>query len=284
MKIAPALLLTGALSCASTVTWAIEILQWQRLPLAVPLHVGQERIIFVDQNVRVGIPQSLKSKLRIQSNGGALYLRPNDVIEPSRIQLQNIATGEIILVDIDARPAPESAALEPVQIVRAPATALEHQPHQDADKLADLQTPVPVVLTRYAAQNLYAPLRTLEPLPGVSQVRVTPQLDLGQLLPALPIRASVLGAWQLQDYWVTALLLRNDSARNVPLDPRELNGDFYSATFQHRDLGPAGTATDSTAVYIVTKDKALPAALFPAMSSIDASVNLPAGARSVHEK
>ncbi|HAA0911122.1 TPA_asm: DUF3438 family protein, partial [Salmonella enterica] len=34
---------------------AIEILRWQRLPLAVPLVVGQERVVFIDRNVRVGL-------------------------------------------------------------------------------------------------------------------------------------------------------------------------------------------------------------------------------------
>ena len=38
---------------------AIEILRWERLPLAVPLVVGQERVIFIDRNVRIGLPDSL---------------------------------------------------------------------------------------------------------------------------------------------------------------------------------------------------------------------------------
>ncbi|WP_134637617.1 DUF3438 family protein, partial [Pseudomonas aeruginosa] len=37
---------------------AVEILRWERLPLAVPLVVGQERVIFIDRNVRVGVPDS----------------------------------------------------------------------------------------------------------------------------------------------------------------------------------------------------------------------------------
>ncbi|MFO6214637.1 DUF3438 family protein, partial [Pseudomonas aeruginosa] len=33
---------------------AVEILRWERLPLPVPLVVGQERVVFIDRNVRVG--------------------------------------------------------------------------------------------------------------------------------------------------------------------------------------------------------------------------------------
>ena len=48
---------------------AVEILRWQRLPLAVPLVVGQERVVFIDHNVRVGMPEGLGARLRVQSAG-----------------------------------------------------------------------------------------------------------------------------------------------------------------------------------------------------------------------
>ncbi|ENQ2579337.1 DUF3438 family protein, partial [Escherichia coli] len=33
---------------------ADELMKWERIPLSVPLKVGQERVIFADKNVRVG--------------------------------------------------------------------------------------------------------------------------------------------------------------------------------------------------------------------------------------
>ena len=51
---------------------ATQILHWKRLPLAVPLTVGQERIVFLDRKVRVGIPTALSDRLRIQSTGGKI--------------------------------------------------------------------------------------------------------------------------------------------------------------------------------------------------------------------
>lgn len=35
---------------------ATELMKWERIPLQIPLNVDQERIIFVDKNVRVGFP------------------------------------------------------------------------------------------------------------------------------------------------------------------------------------------------------------------------------------
>jgi len=67
---------------------AVEILRWQRLPLSVPLLVGQERIVFVDKNVRIGVPASAAGRLRVQSAGGAVYLRASEPMEPTRLQFR----------------------------------------------------------------------------------------------------------------------------------------------------------------------------------------------------
>ncbi|WP_288450745.1 DUF3438 family protein, partial [uncultured Pseudomonas sp.] len=58
----------------SSLAQAIEIRKWERVPMAIPLVVGQERILFVDANVRVGVPPAIADKLRVQSTGGAIYL------------------------------------------------------------------------------------------------------------------------------------------------------------------------------------------------------------------
>ena len=103
---------------------AIEILRWQRLPLAVPLVVGQERVVFIDRNVRVGLPPSLGERLRVQSAGGAIYLRASEAIAPTRLQLQDVESGAIVLVDIAATDAGEGEQpLEPVRIVLQDAAA-----------------------------------------------------------------------------------------------------------------------------------------------------------------
>jgi len=279
-------LLLMTLASLAAPALAVEIVKWQRLPLAIPLHVGQERIVFVDQNVRVGIPRSLKDKLRIQSTGGALYLRANEPIEPTRLQLQDVKTGELILIDIAASEMKDQPELESVKIVKAEAAAVadtaETRPAENPP--TPRQTPIPVVLTRYAAQSLYAPLRTVENLDNVNQVRINRALDLDGILPALPVRASVLGAWQLEDFWVTAVQLRNESSSRLRLDPRELQGDFVAATFQHQTLDKSGTAEDTTVVYLVTKGHGLAQAVLPKLSRIDASRNLPNARSNQDEK
>ncbi|EPJ5295884.1 TIGR03749 family integrating conjugative element protein, partial [Pseudomonas aeruginosa] len=199
-----------------TLAHAVEILRWERIPLAIPLTVGQERIVFVDRNVRVGVPRDLQGKLRVQSTGGALYLLANEPIPPARLRLQDATNGEQMLIDIAAsEAAADQQPREPVRIVAGepvaphygqpreaqPSAAAKQTAQAEAPKAVPRETPVPVVLTRYAAQMLYAPLRTVEPVDGVGQVRVKRQLDLNTLLPSLPITATALGAWRLDDYY-----------------------------------------------------------------------------------
>jgi len=248
---------------------AVEILHWQRLPLSVSLIVGQERIVFVDRNVRVGVPASINERLRVQSAGGAVYLRVSEPIEPTRLQLQDADTGALILLDISARAAKEGEPeLEPVRIVEGEAAS--GTPAQ----LPPRQTPIPVVLTRFAAQNLYAPLRTVEPVPGIMRVNLRRDMKLDTLLPTLLVQAVPLTAWRLENQWVTAVRLTNISGDWIALDPRLLQGDFLTATFQHATLGANGTPEDTTVVYLVTRDHGLAQALLPAIQWFDPAVHL----------
>ncbi|EBP4342161.1 TIGR03749 family integrating conjugative element protein [Salmonella enterica] len=241
---------------------ATELVQWQRLPLPVALHTGHERVIFVNRNVRVGYPAELDGKLRIQSSGGTVYLRASEDFPDTRLQLSDMDSGELILLDVHAS---AGEKLEPLELryddavwrndVRAAeaegasATAQPSVPQEPAG-------PLPVVLTRYAAQRLYAPLRTVEPLAGITPVPVRLPATLTTLLPTEPVTATPLAAWRLGDTTVTAIKLQNRSQPRIDLDPRALQGQFLTATFQHNWLGAHGTPEDTTVVYLVTDGSA----------------------------
>ena len=284
----PVLVLLGLLAVAP-VSHAVEILRWERMPLAVPLKVGQERVVFIDRNVRVGVPAGVGERLRVQSAGGAVYLRASEPIEPTRLQLQDADTGALILLDIAAEsPKDGEAELEPVRIVESSSTparygdqagGADEAPARAQDQpgahAARRDTPIAVVLARFAAQNLYAPLRTVEPLPSVMRVNLRRDLDLGTLMPTLPVRAVALASWRLEDQWVTAVRLTNSSSGWVTLDPRVLQGDFLTATFQHEALGPRGRPEDTTVLYLVTRGRGLAQSLLPAIHRFDPAVHLP---------
>lgn len=258
---------------------AVEIRRWERLPLPVSLLVGQERVVFIDRNVRVGVPASLGDRLRVQSAGGAIYLKASGPFEAGRIQLQDADSGALILLDVSATAAKDGQIpLEPLRIVEESSATIEdassHATKTETNP-SSAATPVPVVLTRYAAQSLYAPLRTVEPVAGIAPVNMRMALPLDTLMPSAPLRASVMAAWRLDNHWVTAVRVTNVSKAWLSLDPRVLQGDFVAATFQHPDVGPTGTPSDTTVLYLVTRGHGLAESLLPRISRIDAAQNLP---------
>ncbi|MDK9358893.1 TIGR03749 family integrating conjugative element protein [Lelliottia sp. V106_10] len=238
---------------------AVELVKWERIPLPVVLNIGQERIVFVDRNVRVGYPAALEGKLRIQSSNGTLYLLASQPFAATRLQLQDTENGELILLDVSASKGEHIR--EPMRIVREEKKATDAKPDVVQDPLPS--TPLPVALTRYAAQMLYAPLRAVEPLPGVQPEGMRLAKTITTLLPALPVSAIPIGGWRLDPYHLTAIRLQNKSATRLELDPRQLQGQFYAAAFQHRWLGPSGSAEDTTVLYLITRHQRPEQAILP---------------------
>ncbi|MDY3123832.1 MAG: TIGR03749 family integrating conjugative element protein [[Actinobacillus] rossii] len=253
-----AMVLMGLIAFSTTAQAEI-LMQWERKPLKIDLNMKEERILFLDKNVAVGIPSNLNDKLRVQSSGGAVYLTALTPFALSRVQLRDIATGQLILLDLKGYA--RKGKLEDIRITEK---EVENNNHSIAEPLvSDDETitskpktsalPAPAALTRYAAQSLYAPLRTVEPLEGVHRVAMKLPKSLPTLLPNLNVRATPLESWGLDGYVVTAVRIKNLSAQQVVLDPRYLQGHFYAATFQHPFIGATGNLEDTTVVYLVTE-------------------------------
>ncbi|KAB1582974.1 TIGR03749 family integrating conjugative element protein [Serratia marcescens] len=247
---------------------AEELMKWERIPLQIPLAVGKERVLFADKNVRVGFPPALNGKLRVQSSGGAVYLKADSAFPQTRLQLQDVENGEVILLDVTAS---DKGSTEPVRIVYSgdvssvssshdkPASAegSSASPGQDDGsqakrKKVKYNAPLPVVLTRYAAQSLYGPVRTVEAVPGIHPVNPHLPKRITTLYPSEPVSVTPLGGWGIGSRNVVALKVKNTASRKITLDPRVLQGQFVTATFQHRYLGPVGTPEDTTTLYLVT--------------------------------
>ena len=112
-----------------------------------------------------------------------------------------------------------------------------------------------MALIRYAAQTLYAPLRTVEALPGVNPLSLPSPESAASLMPSVSAAIRPLSAWGAGNYSVTVLELRNRSRKVISLDPRCIQGRFHSAAFQHHRLGAAGTPEAVTVLYLVTKGR-----------------------------
>lgn len=261
-----------ALCCIALQANAVVIQHWERKPLPVDLPVGQERVIVLDRNVRVGLPREIADPdiLRVQSAGGAIYLKAKQPFDTQRVRLQDVETNEVVLFDLTAKK--EGASHEDIKVVipedgasgdgkassTSEAPSSDDVSEEDAGPGSSSGTPVPVMLTRFAAQSLYAPTRTIEAVAGVNRVAMRLPDSMPTLLPSLPVHATPVAAWQLDNWTVTAVELSNrDPARAFELDPRWLQGELYSASFMHATLGRRGSTEDTTTAFIVTNGQTL---------------------------
>ena len=224
-----------------------ERIIWQKTPIELTLSVGKEQRIDFPGPVRIGLPATLQPILRVQSVAGTLYLLAHQPFEPTRVMVRAIESGAVYLLDLSAD-----------NKSTPPATIQIFDPEMEQSELnSDPGEPSPifptygyVALTRFAAQQLYAPARLLRDLPGV--VRVPVRRESVPLIHGGEVAAEPLVAWRAGNLYLTAVKLRNSTSQAVTLDPRTLRGSWLTATFQHNRLHGVGDEADTTVVYLIS--------------------------------
>jgi len=232
-----------------------EPVLWRKAPIRILLAAGKERLVHFPGSVRVALPSSLASMLRVQSIHGTLYLHAKQPFATTRILVHTHPEGPIYVLDLEAveagTPPPALPDLEIVaQAPRALASGTNGRGGQASPQGY-------VTLTRFAAQTLHAPARLVPRAPGIVRVPVAP--DPVVLVRHCEIRAVPVAAWRSGGVYVSAVRLTNLESRAVTLDPRALAGHWRAATFQRNRLQPKGDVLDTTTVYLVS-DRPLDAA------------------------
>lgn len=229
-------------------TAAVETVPWNKVPLEIALKVGAETQIQFPASVKVGVPNSVKSVLRTQSIADTVYFQASENFDVTRVIVQTRDGVHTYLLDVSA-----TADAEAKPILRltdlSTAAPVERPPSMESSASPEA-TIDPVALTRFAAQQLYAPSRLLYDLPGV--VREPVRSRPVDLLRGGAVNATPLIAWRSGSLHLTAVSLRNVTATPIELDPRALRGEWLTATFQHNRLLAAGDEADLTVVYLVS--------------------------------
>jgi integrating conjugative element protein (TIGR03749 family) len=241
------LLTQTAVTAEPAMTELTERIEWQKRPIRLELRVGQERRVDFPAAVQVGIPGALQPLLRTQSVNGTVYLLAHQAFEATRILVKESERGQIYLFDVVA--SETGGQTHPVQVFvkdSGEARSASASPSNDA---------VPsqlgyATLTRFAAQQLYAPARLLHDVPGIRRIPVA--RDPIDLVRGGAIHATPLVAWGAGGYYLTAVKLTNRTDQPQVLDPRDLRGAWLTATFQHNRLLPTGNEADTTAVYLIS--------------------------------
>lgn len=233
-----------------------ERVVWRKTPIAIPLIVGEERLIHFPESVSIGLPQSLTTRLRSQSINGTLYLLARQSFESTRVMVRSENGGPLFVLDLSAELiSEERPPLPDVQVLLETSKLAAGSDGSDSDSAETITGNRfsqwgYVALTRYAAQQLYAPERLVPNTPGVVAIPVQ-DAPVG-LIRGGGVEAVPVAAWKAGLHYVTAVRLTNHTAKAVILDPRELRGAWLAATFQHNRLLPSGADEDTTAVYLIS--------------------------------
>lgn len=220
-------------------------------PLPVLLPVGKERRIEIRgaREVRVGLSESLRKHLAVESAGPHVWLTARDTLFPQRVYLET-ETGLLVLV---IRTDPQASA-EPLSI------AVDLSNPKNSPAPSPGKSPNYVALARYVIQALYMPDHREEPVRGIRQAPVDGQpVALFRCRDAYPsacgdaVESIPHAAWEVQPYYVTAVTVRNRLPEPLELDPRDIRGRFVASTIVHPYLEAAGSIRDTTTVVLISR-------------------------------
>jgi integrating conjugative element protein (TIGR03749 family) len=234
-----------------------ERVLWDKRPISVHLQVGSERIIHFPDNVRYWLPDTVKRHVSVLSANGVLYIRAMEPFPTTRLRIQGLNDQQVYLLDITAS---EVAAVSDELIVMTKKNTRNRSKEATAYRTTEDWR---IRLTRYAAQQLYAPERLVDGDSAIKRIPVESKTSVplirGGLIETVPI-----ASWQGHGLTVTAVRVRNLSRQSLQLqfdrsDSLQaldlsylVRGDWLTATLQHDRLGAMGDETDTTTLYLVS--------------------------------
>jgi len=240
-----------------------EILRWNRAPLTIHLPIGQERYIWFPGRVQPGVPPNLVTKLRVQAVNDTIYLQASEPFETTRLPVRDLTNGDFYLFDIRTS---DDASTTPLRVVKI--TGRDEEAFVDGSEAAAENNAARgdgyLTLTRFAAQQSYAPLRLVKQDPGIHNV---PLPSAGQpvkgLLGSTSLETIPVASWRGRGgLYVTSVRVRNRSDEALALDPRSTVGQWLTATFHHHGLAPDGRPGDTSTLYLIS-DRPFLEALVP---------------------
>lgn len=259
MNLATGLLVAWLIAGSSTVGAAsIERVLWDKRPIPVHIQTGQERIVHFPGDVRYWLPDSIKQKTSVLAANGVLYIRALKPFPSTRIRVQDLNDQQVFLLDISASSA-ELVSDELIVMTKEGVTN-RSKPSENRSTVEDWR----IQLTRHAARQLYAPERFASGRTSIKRIplAVTSPIPLirGGVLEATPI-----ASWHANGLTVTAITLRNLSARQYGLKFEHstfsselglhnlIRGHWLTATLQHASIGPSGQEDEVTTLYLVSE-------------------------------
>ena len=230
-------------------------------PMTLSLRIGHEHRVVFPEPVTVQIPviatQSLQS---MQPTSDTVYWKPSEMMDTNRVLAFSRDQQRIYLLDVSASVdatvqdfSIDNPSLKSQSTHRETRTTQEQQPAYAQE--TRLENPPAIVLTRFASQTLYAPVRLIPKDRHIQRVRIKPHPQQWPLIRSTKgeaLSVETHAAWRGFGLYVTAVSVVNTSPMTVELDMRNVRGNFRHLTPQHTWLGPQGSDDDRTVMYLVS--------------------------------
>lgn len=227
---------------------------WNQTPINVVLPVNTERMVTFPTSIQFGYDKTVldDDALKVQNNNGVLYLLAKKPFQTQRVQVKLNDSGKIVLLNLSASKTASHTPLD-VVIAKSEPSLTESANKATHENNSNIPAqPSYVALTRFAAQQLYAPKRLLTQPNNIFRTPMRTQKTVPLFLDG-SVMAMPLASWRGGDLFVTAVLLRNLLKQPLTPDPRNLNGKWVTATFfPLNELAIRGNTNDSTTVFLVS--------------------------------
>ena len=178
----------------------------------------------------------------MSSDLGMVYLLAHTSFGSNRLMVRELDSGRIYLFDVTATE--DGGVSHPIQIYVTDEQGSKKDQATGGHE-SEQERPDFIQLTRFASQQLYAPVRLVKDQPGI--VRVPVSRDPVELYHGGTVEGIPLVVWRAKGLYITTVKLTNRTEQALTLDPRNLRDTWLTATFQHHRLFPKGDEADTTA-------------------------------------
>ncbi|CAC9507873.1 hypothetical protein [uncultured Gammaproteobacteria bacterium] len=252
----------------SSVNAELRLLSFPGETIKLMLDVDQEvQLNFEKPLSSIGIPTDIKNNIKTQLIDSRIWIKATKAFKPTRVLVKSLK-GEISVFSLSATPNQQKAQEYPIKynIVserrQAYKSSSSSSGSDSSNNKKNTNTATKtgenyIALTRFVAQSFYAPKRLIK---KIDVVRVP--INTKQLITLFAcsknlacngnVSASPLASWKSSHYYISAVLLKNTTRQQIVLDPRDLLGEWKSATFHFNRLGRTGSPTDTTVVYLIS--------------------------------
>jgi integrating conjugative element protein (TIGR03749 family) len=220
-------------------------------PIHIKIPVSREVMITFDNEIQqIGFKQDISNKIQSESIDARWWLKAKSLLESQKILVKD-KNGKIIVFLISSFIANKDTAINKnyhVVSKKHSINKIKKTPQQN--KKLSL-----VDITRFAAQQLYAPKRLIKDI-GLNEIPVstTPVniFSCHRSTICVDTIATPIFSYESSDKYISAIKVVNNSNKIFYLDHRDIIGNFIAATFQFEKIDIKNSPADTTVLYVIS--------------------------------